>query len=228
MSLLHALRPTDPRRAPRQPQITLPPGNWHELDHPRRIPPLSRPELTWWPRAFLAAIRIGAGDSYDYTCFLVTARLGRAFPLHTLFFTQLLQHGAIAQADNECVVVRVAWRMGCQYEYAHHTRMALELGVPRATVESLTNEDDPDWAPRLRTLLEAADELIATKNLSAARFDALRRELDDDQIFQFTTLVGHYVMASMMLGVAGVQLEPAFELAVQTGRAVAAERSTSQ
>ena len=54
--------------------------------------------------------------------------------------------------------------------------------------------------------------MIATKNLSAARFDALRRELDDDQIFQFTTLVGHYVMASMMLGVAGVPIEPAFAL----------------
>jgi len=106
----------------------------------------------------------------------------------------------------------VAWRMGCQYEYAHHTRMALELGVPQATIESLTTEDDPDWTPRLRTLLTAADELIATKNLGPDMFAALRTELDDNQILQFTTLVGHYVMASMMLGVAGVQIEPAFAL----------------
>ena len=65
---------------------------------------------------FLTAIRFGAGDTYDYTCFLVTGRLGRVFPLHTLFFSQLLQHGRIPQADSEQIVVRVAWRMGCQYE----------------------------------------------------------------------------------------------------------------
>ena len=59
----------------------------------------------------------------------MTARLGRVFPLHTLFFFQLLQHGRIPHADSERIVIRVAWRMGCQYEFAHHTRMALELGV---------------------------------------------------------------------------------------------------
>jgi hypothetical protein len=43
-------------------------------------------------------------------------------------------------------------------------------------------------------------------------FERLRRELDQNQILEFSMLVGHYVMAGMMLGVAGVQIEPAFEL----------------
>jgi hypothetical protein len=47
---------------------------------------------------------------------------------HAVFF-QLLQHGRIPHADSERIVIRVAWRMGFQYEFAHHTRMALELGV---------------------------------------------------------------------------------------------------
>jgi len=32
-------------------------------------------------------------------------------------------------ARRQRIVIRVAWRMGCEYEFAHHTRMALELGV---------------------------------------------------------------------------------------------------
>ncbi len=69
--------------------MELPEGNWIGLDYPHRIPPLKRHELKPWQRGFLAAIRVAARDTYDYTCFRVTARLGRVFPLHTLFFSQL-------------------------------------------------------------------------------------------------------------------------------------------
>ncbi|MCX8555050.1 carboxymuconolactone decarboxylase family protein [Mycolicibacterium mucogenicum] len=210
--ILSRIRKTGPALAEPKPSLKLPDGEWIGLTYPGRIPPLRPRELKLWQKLFLTAIRIGAGDTYDYTCFLVTARLGKVMPLHTLFFTQLLQHGGIPQADNERIVTRVAWRMGCQYEYAHHTRMALELGVPRDEVESLTNENDPGWSPRIRTLLTATDELLATRNLAPETYLQLRRELDENQVLEFATLVGHYVMASMMLSVAGVEIEPAFAL----------------
>jgi 4-carboxymuconolactone decarboxylase len=100
--------------------------------------------------------------------------------------------------------------MGCQYEYGHHTRMASEHGIPRSEIESLTNDDDPGWSDRTRTLLTAADELFAHRNLSAPTYQSLRRELDENQILEFCMLVGHYVMAAMMLDVAGCEVEPAF------------------
>jgi 4-carboxymuconolactone decarboxylase len=211
-SIRSVIRPTDPESAEAQPRVTLPDGRWIEQDYPRRIPPLRRRELRLWQRGFLTLIRVLAGETYDYTCFLVTARLGKVMPLHTLFFTQLLQHGRIPGADSERIVIRVAWRAGCQYEYAHHTRMALALGVSRAEIETLTNDTDEGWSPRVHAFMMAVDELIATKNLSPMTYEALRRELDQDQILEFATLVGHYVMATMMLSVAGCPIEPAFEL----------------
>lgn len=211
-AVLSKIRPGAPEDAPPQPAMTLPEGNWIGLEYPRRIPPLTRRELRLWQRVFLAAIRIGAHETYDYTCFGLTARLGRVFPLHTIFFTQLLQHGRIPQADSERVVIRVAWRGGVEYEYAHHTRMALELGVPRSEVESLSTEDDDSWSPRTRALMVATDELLSTKNLSPVTYEALRRELDPDQILEFAMLVGHYVMGGMLLSVGGCEIEPAFRL----------------
>jgi 4-carboxymuconolactone decarboxylase len=210
-SVVSIIRPSDPERAEPQPPITLPDGRWIELDYPRRIPPLHRRELRLWQRAFLTLIRVLAGETYDYTCFLVTARLGKVMPLHTLFFSQLLQHGRIPGADSERVVIRVAWRAGCQYEYAHHTRMAMALGVSRSEIESLANDTDETWSPRTRALMVAVDELIATRNLSPVTYEQLRHELDQDQILEFATLVGHYVMATMMLSVAGCPIEPAFQ-----------------
>jgi 4-carboxymuconolactone decarboxylase len=100
--------------------------------------------------------------------------------------------------------------MGCQCEYGHHTRMASEHGIPRSEIESLTNDDDPGWSDRTRTLLTAADELFSDRNLSAPTYQRLRRELDENQILEFCMLVGHYVMAAMMLDVAGCEVEPAF------------------
>jgi 4-carboxymuconolactone decarboxylase len=211
-TLLSIVRQTDPERALPQAPMTLPDGKWIEQDYPRRIPPLQPRQIPLWLRGFLTIIRVLAGETYDYTCFRVTARLGKVMPLHTLFFTQLLQHGSISNADNERIVIRVAWRAGCQYEYAHHTRMALELGVPRSEIETLTNETDETWSPRVRAFMPAVDELIATRNLSPLTYEALRQELDPDQILAFATLVGHYVMATMMLSVAGCPIEPAFQL----------------
>jgi hypothetical protein len=138
-SLVSIIGPTQPERAQPQPPMTLPDGKWVGLDYPRRIPPLHRRGLRRWQRGVLALIRVLAGETYDYTCFRVTARLpGKVMPLHTLFFTQLLQHGRIPGADSERIVIRVAWRAGGQYEYAHHTRMALAL-LGRGGVHGQTN-----------------------------------------------------------------------------------------
>jgi 4-carboxymuconolactone decarboxylase len=206
------IRPSAPDHAVPQPAITLPDGHWIELDFPERIPPLHTRELRLWQRVLLALIRHQAGETYDYACFRVTARLGKIMPLHTLFFSQLLQHGRIPPADSERVVIRVAWRAGCQYEYAHHTRMALAQGVSRSEIETLTNEHDDSWTMRTRVLMAATDELIATRNLNPSTYRQLHHELNDDQILELATLVGHYIMASMMLSVAGCPIEPAFQL----------------
>ena len=42
---------------------------------------------------------------------------------------------------------------------------------------------------RTRTLLTAADELFATKNLSTPTYQRPRRELDENQILEFSMLV---------------------------------------
>ena len=187
-----------------QPRFQLPKGDWQGELYPRRIPPLPRGQQRMFQRFFLAVIRRSAREKYDYNCFLVTARLGRIFPIHAMLVRQLLRGGAISPPDTERVIIRIAWRMGCQYEYAHHTRMAFDHGISRREIESLTNDDDPEWSDRTRTLLMAADELFATKNLSAPTYQRLRRELDENQILEFSMLVGHYVMAAMMLDVADV------------------------
>src|ERR1700739_2314989 len=53
--------------------------------------------------------------------------------------------------------------------------------------------------------------LYATTNLSAPTYERPHREPDENQILEFSMLVGHYVMAAMRLDVAGCKVEPAVE-----------------
>ncbi len=69
--------------------------------------------------------------------------------------------------------------------------MALQHGITRSEIASLTKGDDDSWSPRTRTLLTAADELLKNNNLSDATFRQLRGELNEDQILEFTMIVGH-------------------------------------
>lgn len=85
--------------------------------------------------------------------------------------------------------------------------MALEHGIGRDEIESLTRDGDAGWSARTRTLLTAADELLESKNLSAATYRRVQGELNDDQIVEFCMIVGHYVMAAMMVNVAGCETE---------------------
>lgn len=47
---------------------------------------------------------------------------------------------------------------------------------------------------------------------AAVLFQSRDAQLDENQILEFSMLVGHYVMAAMMLDVAGCEVEPAFSL----------------
>jgi hypothetical protein len=51
---------------------------------------------------------------------------------------------------------------------------------------------------------------VRHQNLSAPTYQRLHRELDENQFLEFCMLVCHYVMAAMMLDVAGCEVEPAF------------------
>lgn len=63
-----------------------------------------------------------------------------------------------------------------------------------------------------RRLHDVADHYTTNcgRDGSAPTYQRLHRELDENQILEFCMLVGHYVMAAMMLDVAGCEVEPAF------------------
>jgi len=192
---------------------TLPAGEW-KLMPAARVTPLERERAPRLARIMLALIRRVEHTSEDYNVFATLARLGRIFPAHTLFLSQLLKSGHIPVRDKELMILRVAWRLGAVYEYGHHLHTARDLGVAEAELDAATTACPAGVSERLAAFLVAADELLADHTLSESTWALLSGHASDDELLELCMLVGHYVMVSIVLNATGIQLEPRFAAAL--------------
>ena len=186
---------------------TLPEGDW-VIPAQLRVAPQRTFTLT--QRFFLRLTRKAAGVNTNLNVFLPLVRLGSTFPRYLLFLSHLLNKGQIPRADKERIILRVAWRLGCVYEWGHHSHMARALGIDENEIVSIAKQHADQWDRRLRVLIVATDELIDKRSLSQSLWDELSAELSTDQRVEFCMLVGHYVMVAGLINTTGVPIEPGY------------------
>lgn len=172
-----------------------------------RVAPLEDAVLRRRDRLVLAAIRKRTKSSFDFTVFRTLARMRGVFGVHAALVGQLLKPGHLSAGEKELVILRVAWRLGCVYEWAHHSHMAHELGVPDADREAVASDPVVGLSPRLSVMVEAVDRLVADLRLNDDAWADASSALNDDELLELCFLVGHYVMVAMTINSVGVQLE---------------------
>ncbi|WP_406434291.1 carboxymuconolactone decarboxylase family protein [Streptomyces sp. NBC_01589] len=187
----------------------LPAGDWRGVGD-QRVPGAAPEQLGWVGRLVLRLIRRRTRAASDYNVFLVFARLGSIFPAHAVFLSQILLRGRLSQTEKELTILRVAWRMGCGYEWGHHAHMAADLGVPAAEVAAMADPTPRTPANRRDALVAIADELLASHTLSDPSWQAAGAWLNDDELLEACMVVGHYAMVAMTLNATRVQLEDEF------------------
>ena len=199
----------------------LPAGAWQLPPH-ARVTPAERGSLGLVARVVLRLARRRTGAAYDYNVVRTFARLGGIFPAHALFLSQLLFKGRLSRTEKELVILRVAWRRGCAYEWAHHVDLAIGLAVADNRIDAMSREDADVGDPRLRALIQAADELVAAGTLTDEAWSRLRDHCSPEEAMELCLLVGHYVMVAMTINAVGIQLE---EQATEALRARARARA---
>jgi 4-carboxymuconolactone decarboxylase len=192
-------------------RIPLPPGTWRYSCVDRLTPrPASQRNIR--QKLLLALTRRQAGVVRDLHVFLMLARLGSIFPRYLLFLSHLLMKGRIARADKERIILHVAWRLGCVYEWGHHFQIAQALGLNETDILSVAQQYSDRWDQRLTCLIAGADEIIDDKCLSEATWNRLARHLSEEQLVEFCMLVGHYMMVAVTIHSTGVRLEPEYAI----------------
>lgn len=117
------------------------------------------------------------------------------------FNTYLLVESTLPKHTRELVVLRVAWRRRCQYEWAQHVLIARRAGVTDEEIDLVRT-----GAPTL--LNRAVDELETDSRLSDATYRALGADLDDHQLMDLVFTVGTYGVLATALNTFEVELDP--------------------
>lgn len=158
-----------------------------------RVPPLPPEERDERQAALIAA----AGAEFGVYTTLVR---------HTDLFADLLPFGqrllaksTLEPRDRELLILRVAWRCGAPYVWAHH-----EKAVTEADLAALVDD------AACEVLLRAADELVAGHRLGDEVWQELAERYSTTQMIEICLLAGQYVMLAGTLNSLGVQLEDGF------------------
>jgi AhpD family alkylhydroperoxidase len=178
-----------------------------------RIAPGSAAEIGRLNFTIARALGVATGSGPP-NIFTTLARHRGLFRRWLRFAGALMPGGRLPRDDTELLILRVAHNTGCEYEWAHHERLAAASGLSADEVQRVRDgHEGPGWSERQRLLLRAADELHADRVLSAELWDALRPLLSDADLIELCLLVGHYEMLAMTLN--SLQVEPD---ALPTGR----------
>ena len=117
-------------------------------------------------------------------------------------------HSSLAPRISEFATLCVARSWSQQFEWVVHVPLALKAGTSRETIDAIHEGRRPTSMP----LAEAAvydfiAELLTTKGVAQATYDAVMGELGDQGLIDLVGLVGYFTSMCMVLNVAHTQPE---------------------
>jgi 4-carboxymuconolactone decarboxylase len=167
-----------------------------------RIGPLPEAERDEEQVALLERLRGFRGR--DLNVFTTVARHPALLRAWARFGGILMGRGRLPARDRELLILRTAHRCAVEYEWAHHREIAREVG--------LTEDDISAAAGRVAagdawdaTLLGAADELCAYRELSDATWALLAARYDEPQLIELCFVVGQYALIAGVVRTLGIE-----------------------
>ncbi|WKG03410.1 carboxymuconolactone decarboxylase family protein [Mycolicibacterium sp. HK-90] len=121
------------------------------------------------------------------------------------FNTYLQLSSTLPERIRELVILRTAFRLGCTYEWGHHSALARRIGMTEAEVEAAGTGCAADEFDQ--TVIDAVDELHTGSRLSARVWERLGEQLDDQQRMDLMFTFGGYSTLALALNTFDVQLE---------------------
>lgn len=194
----------------------------------RRLPPLPREKWTEEARDVFAVMgepnARENGSIADIVMVLANhPAMGRSF---LEWSKHPLRNNSLPFRLLEVLILRVASRTRCGYEWHNHVRYGLGAGLSLEDIAAI--RDWPADTGRLgeteRLILRAVDELFDNSKLSDATWDALGGHFDTHQKMDIVMTTGSYTMTAWAISSFGVQLEPdvdviGFDLRTRSGNA---------
>jgi 4-carboxymuconolactone decarboxylase len=121
------------------------------------------------------------------------------------FNGSLLEDGTLPARDRELLILRVAVRTKCRYEWEQHRSIAASAGLSDEEIAAIGDNDGISaWTQRDQSLLLAADQLIGEHTIDDTGWAQLARHFDERQLLEICFVIGSYTCLAMVLNAAGL------------------------
>jgi AhpD family alkylhydroperoxidase len=112
----------------------------------------------------------------------------------------ILDEPVLDPRTRELIVLRVAFRTRCQYEWAQHLRIGREAGLTDAYLAALPQgAAAPVWTAHERLLLDVTDELIDRHTVGDEHWAALVAAYNEQELLELLFTVGSYLCLALVL-----------------------------
>ena len=115
--------------------------------------------------------------------------------------------GKLPPRLKELAVLVTARRWTCQHEWVMHSKLALEGGLAKGTVEAIAANAEPgNLSDEERAVYAFCREVHATGRAGDATFAAIEKRFGLDGALELIALNGYYTLMAMVLNNAGLPL----------------------
>ena len=122
------------------------------------------------------------------------------------YIAQVIPDSSLPPRDREVLVLRTLALGGDVYEAHHHVQIAFKAGMSEADIAAV-RAGDASLAEWDKTLVRAADELVAGQRLGDASWAALGERYTREQQMEVVFLVGCYNVMAMLTNSFGIEIE---------------------
>lgn len=121
------------------------------------------------------------------------------------FNGSLLEDGTLDARDRELLILRVAVRTKCGYEWEQHRSIGAAAGLSNEEIAAVADGTNLSaWDQRDQDLLLAVDQLVSDHTIDDARWVRLARHFEERQLLEICFVIGSYTCLAMVLNAAGL------------------------
>jgi len=174
-----------------------------------RIPPL-RPEQ-WTPqqREMIAPQKRPDGSVMNLYATMLQ-HPGLYAPRMT-FGSYVRSETSLPPKTRELLIMRTAFLIGAEYEWAHHVEYARTAGLTGDEIARIaTGADAAGWSEEHQAVLRAADELRREAFITDRTWNVLAKHYNTKQLIEIVFTVGGYSMTGLAINSFGIQTEPGY------------------
>jgi 4-carboxymuconolactone decarboxylase len=163
-----------------------------------RFKPLSYEELTPEQRAY-ADKELKAGRRPDVGPFNINLRSPETAELSRPLTEYLRFKAPTPRKFKEIAIMLTARYWGGQYVWYSHRQQALDAGLSPAFITALAAGERPaNMAPDEATVFDFTTQLLSTRQVSDANFNAMKALVGERGIVELVSLIGHYTGLTML------------------------------